>query len=396
MVKQKLFCSLCSNKLTVVFHVAGSFRGNKVCVCKKCNLIQSVSSDQYNPKKDPHSVQYKGKRNIEPNSGAMWGNIRHGKGLRLQKHLENFEKLSENFLKADVFDDGANRGDFAKYIFKKKNFSYTGCEPDKICFKSYDKKTPKIINSYTENFKPKKKFDIIYSSHTLEHTDSLLNHIKKLDEILKTNGYIFIDLPNTEQINQEKNIYEEYFVEKHRFHFFPTDIIQIFENLNYKLTFLETDDYNFTCIFQKIITNQKISKKKLISTSPNIFRKRCKMLLMYRKKYLKTAKFLSKISKKINKIKNKNQIIFYGGGRLLFNFFNNGLTNKNIILVIDNFLFDKTKKINGLKISNKKILKKLKSKKFPIIVFARSSFDEIKKELIFEGFKKIIDFRKLN
>ena len=117
---------------------------------------------------------------------------------------------------------------------------------------------------------------------------------------------------------------------------------------------------------------------------------------MYRTKYLKTEKILNKISQKINKIKNKNQIIFYGGGRLLFNFFNNGLTSKNIILVIDNFLFDKTKKINGLKISNKKILKKLKSKKIPIIVFARSSFDEIKKELIFEGFKKIIDFRKLN
>jgi len=396
LVNKKLLCSLCDGKLSKVFEVTGSFRGNKVCVCKKCNLIQSVASEKYNPKKDPHSVQYIGKRNVEPNSGAMWGNIRHGKGLRFQSHLKKFEKFTKKFKTADVFDDGANRGDFAKYIYKRKNFSYFGCEPDKICFQSYDKKTPKIINSYTDNYKFKKKFDIIYSSHTLEHTDSLFNHIKKLDEILKINGYIFIDLPNTEQIRVEKDIFEEYFVEKHRFHFFPKDIIHIFKNLSYELILNSADNYNFTLIFKKKKNTKKIFKSNFILLSPNNFKKRVDALLSYRKKYLKTAKLLVKISNKINTLKSENKIIFYGGGRLLFNFFNNGLTNKNISLIVDNFLFDKTKRINGIKINNKKILYKMKSKIIPVIVFARSSFHEIKKELIAGGFKKIIDFRKLN
>jgi SAM-dependent methyltransferase len=396
LVTKKLLCGLCDSRLYIVFKVTDSFRGNRVCICTKCNLIQSVSSEKYNPKKDTHSVQYIGKRNVEPNSGAMWGNIRHGKGLRFKSHLKKFEKFTKKFKKADIFDDGANRGDFARYIFKRKNFSYFGCEPDRICFQSYDKKTPKIINSYTDNYKFKKKFDIIYSSHTLEHTDSLFNHIKKLDEILKVNGYIFIDLPNTEQIRKEKDIYEEYFVEKHRFHFFPKDIIRVFKNLGYELILDDADIYNFTLILRKKINTKKILKSDFVLHSQNIFKKRIDLLLEYKKKFLITSKRLVKISKKINNLKSKNKIIFYGGGRLLFNFFNNGLTNKNISFIIDNFLFDKTKKINGIKINNKKIFYKMKSRTAPVIVFARSSFHEIKKELTASGFKKIIDFRKLN
>ena len=79
-------CSICDGQLDAVTKVPGSVRGNSVCVCNQCGIIQSVTSADYNPKLDPHSLQFSGDRHISASEGAMWGNIRHGKGLRLDAH----------------------------------------------------------------------------------------------------------------------------------------------------------------------------------------------------------------------------------------------------------------------------------------------------------------------
>ena len=130
--------------------------------------------------KDPHSLQYEGQRHISNSGGAMWGNIRHGKGLRFDAHKDLLDQIFFQKLPKLIFDDGANRGHFARYV-SSINYveKYVGFEPDELCFESYKNNgTPKINLGYSEYYTTNLKFDFIYSSHTLEHVNSVKEPFK--------------------------------------------------------------------------------------------------------------------------------------------------------------------------------------------------------------------------
>ena len=42
--------------------------------------------------------------------------------------------------------------------------------------------------------------------------------LKKCFEILKENGFMFLEVPNSEVIKNKDNV-EEYFIDKHHYHF---------------------------------------------------------------------------------------------------------------------------------------------------------------------------------
>ena len=104
-----------------------------------------------------------------------------------------------------------------------------------------------------------------------------------------------------------------------------------------------------------------------------------------------TNQIFSSACQKINEFKKDKEIIIYGGGRLLLGFFDSGLDNDNIIHIIDNYLFDKTKFCNGLPLKNESVLDN-SEKSTPIIVFARSSTENIISNLNSKGFDNVRSF----
>lgn len=384
-------CSICNGNLIEIIDVPDSYRGNKVNVCDNCGILQLVESSKYNPSNDPHSLRYGGKRHIEASQGAMWGNIRHGKGLRLDAHKKLLEKTIANSNPDFIYDDGANRGHFARFIKKKfPTVKYRGCEPDPICFESYlDNGTPEILQCYTEEYNEKILFDFIYSAHTLEHVDSVKIHMKKLFDMMNHGATIFIDIPNSENINYENYIFEEYFVEKEKNNFMLEDILNILIHSGFSIDYVSSDPYNLTVIAKKrfdgvfILSGIKSSKTKIELQKKNV--------LDYYKKKEKTKKFFINACKKINKFKIDKEIVIYGGGRLLIGFFEYGLETTNILHIIDNYLYDKTKFCNGITLKNENILSSI-SKNIPIVIFARSSTDIIINDLNDKGFNNVQSF----
>ena len=89
-------CGICDGSLTEIFKIPDSNRGNTICVCNQCSILQLVESTDYDASKDTHSLRFSGERHIEAAQGAMWGNIRHGKGLRFDAHKDLLEKLYSN------------------------------------------------------------------------------------------------------------------------------------------------------------------------------------------------------------------------------------------------------------------------------------------------------------
>ncbi len=117
-----------------------------------------------------------------------------------------FEQLSNYFnhnKKLDILEIGCGIG-ILMAIFQKNfdNLSLEGIEPYKGGFerlKSSRKILPKkinIIHSKFEDFKPKKKYDIIYSVNVFEHLRNWRQYLQKTESWLKPNGKNIILCPN--------------------------------------------------------------------------------------------------------------------------------------------------------------------------------------------------------
>ena len=379
-------CKNCNNTINLICSVPNSYRGSKLYVCKKCDLIQTLYSKNYNQLKDPHSTKFKGTRLVTISSGSRWGNVRHGKELRFNAHKNIVDEIFKKNKIKKVFDDGANRGTFAEYCQKKKIY-YNGCEPDKECFQNY--KNFKIKNCTTEKFTTKLKFDFIYSAHTLEHVENLNNHLKKINSLLVENGIFFLEIPNSNQIFYSKKIYEEYFIDKHLNHFTPSTILKILEKFGFFSEKIISNQYNIIIIFRK--KNKIINKNKKFENYLNLK----DIIKAYYLNRIKSINEIKQISKRINILKKNKSAIFFGAGRILNTFFENGLNTKNVKFLIDNFLSGKIKSNHNLRILNSDYLIKKNYKNFIIFIFARNAEDEIYSFLKKKKFKSVIKISDL-
>lgn len=376
-------CRNCNGKIIFAKIVPNSFRGSKLYVCKKCDLIQTFYSKDYNQQKDSHSTKYRGTRLVSISSGPRWGNVRHGKELRFNSHKKIIDEIFKKNEIKKVFDDGVNRGTFAKYCQKKKVF-HNGCEPDKKCFQNYKYLKNKIKNCITEKFITKKKFDLIYSAHTLEHVENINNHLKKINNLLLENGIFFLEIPNSNQIFYSKKIYEEYFIDKHLNHFTPSTILKIVEKYGFFSERIISNQYNIILILRK--KNKAKNKNKEFKNYLNL----TNIIKDYYSNKIRSINKIKQISKKINFLKKHKETVFFGAGKILNTFFENGLNTKNVKFLIDNFLSGKIKENHNLKIYNSNYLKNKKFKNFTIFIFARDAEDEIYDFLKKNNFRSVI------
>jgi len=97
----------------------------------------------------------------------------------------------------DIFDFGGGDGDLAYSL--KKNFQQLNLfclENDSHCLKILENR------GYTnfENIDDiNKKFDLIVTTHSLEHLTDINSIFSKFNEILNPNGYIYFEVPNCPQ-----------------------------------------------------------------------------------------------------------------------------------------------------------------------------------------------------
>jgi len=122
---------------------------------------------------------------------------------------------------------------------------------------------------------------------------------------------------------------------------------------------------------------------KVVSGYPNIIKD-------YYSNKIKSINKIKQISKKINFLKKHKETVFFGAGKILNTFFENGLNTKNVKFLIDNFLSGKIKENHNLKIYNSNYLKNKKFKNLTIFIFARDAEDEIYDFLKKNNFRSVI------
>ena len=167
-----------------------------ITICENCGLIQQFFSP------DPSILYFRFKNEIV---GEMW-----------KRHYSKFTDfiLEQTNEHSKILEIGGGDLSLAERLIEKGIQGITVIEKN-IKSKDYSQKI-NLFKGFLEDYKTESKFDLIYSSHVMEHIDNIQNHLKKISELLSHEGRLIFSLPDfdkwitsfsTNAFSQEHPIY---------------------------------------------------------------------------------------------------------------------------------------------------------------------------------------------
>tara|TARA_B100001248_G_C27370084_1_gene451190 strand:+ start:663 stop:1631 length:969 start_codon:yes stop_codon:yes gene_type:complete len=202
--KRTIKCILCDNEKTLFFdHYKFNVKSDQnyfgkidIFKCDNCNLsfcnpmpdakkLNDFYSNIYRAKGRPHEMNFK---NIE-NELYSYRNLNYIQYLSTFINFNNIKK---------IFDFGSGIGDLGFLLKKKfKHLNLFSSENDKHCKNILKKREYKLYDSLNEI---DEKFDLIISTHSLEHMQDF-TIIEKFKSIASPNCYLFLEVPNCDYKN---------------------------------------------------------------------------------------------------------------------------------------------------------------------------------------------------
>jgi SAM-dependent methyltransferase len=212
-------CELCHHEtLSQVYEPERSTRGLKVYLCNNCGLVQSLPRIDRAPR-----------RAAAVSGGADWGNVRYGKAFRTDAAMKALGRHTNFNNDISLLDVGSNRGSFVKaFLSAAPSAQVLALEPDERVADSCKslERTDLIVSRIEDAALESNRFDVVHSCHTIEHLahpqETLADHWR----VLKPGGLLVLDAPNI-AILDESDIVEEWFIDKHLYHFSARTLIRM-------------------------------------------------------------------------------------------------------------------------------------------------------------------------
>ena len=173
----------------------------------------------------------------------------------------NFIKQTIDLKNKDICEIGAFDG-LLLSLFKKNNNNVFGYELNDDA-RVYAKKKYDI--DLKENFlESKSKYDIIILSHVIEHFREPKEILIKIKSMLKENGFIYIEVPNSPMPNEcSYNMLMRYLNTEHIVNFNMDNLIKFEESADLKIVRSEYNNYNIS------IDNENLRISLLEGSLPN-------------------------------------------------------------------------------------------------------------------------------
>jgi 2-polyprenyl-3-methyl-5-hydroxy-6-metoxy-1,4-benzoquinol methylase len=372
-----MICDFCQQTLgEPAYYPVNSLRFMAVFECNKCHLCQSKSLQQF----DRDS-----RRTLS--CDADWGNVRHGKGARFNGVMEWLKAVDFSSVKK-VMDVGSNRGDFVLWVNDHyPQISITAIEPDTTILSNYQDKTN--INIFSCRFEDVavEKFDFIYSVHTLEHASSAREMLEKKRAMLNPSGKMLLEVPNLTAICDPDNV-EEFFIDKHTFHFSRESLVQMVQSLGYRILAGENDNdiYNITLL----LTPAEHPAEKMREVESYLT-----LINRYEATMRNNRQLLQRlVTDKLAPLATRQRVGYWGAGRI----FNalvryGGLGQAQVYCLVDRHLWRIIDNNEGIPIGKPESLKQ--SEPQVLVILGRSSADAMRREAHAMGIRHVISFADL-
>ena len=266
----------------------------QIVYCKECDL--SFADPMPSISKLDHFYKYVYRDFGRPHYKEI---INLEEELLSQKNMNYIQYLSSfiNFNEIEnIFDFGSGSGDIGYLLSKKfKHLKLHTIESDNFSKEILKNRNYKIYGNFNEI---DIKFDLIISTHVIEHLTNL-NIFENFKNILKKNHYIFIEVPNN---LFEVNFHERPYDSPHLIFFSKKSLYLIEKKFNFQILDLT---YSFHSI-DKAFNNMKKSKLIFEDWTKKTKYKNKKKLI---KNFIKSI-FPKKILKIIRKLRSENSLTY--------------------------------------------------------------------------------------
>ena len=389
-------CDCCGGELGLTNLTPLTIKGSEhsaIVFCKACGLLQTI-----------RDRQEKRTKTKSLSCDADWGNVRHGKKVRNFAAIRAYEHFTTlcNKQHISILDVGSSRGDFAKAI-KNTNVFVKCVEPDvllptdyeikegngkkisisQLTFEDYYKYSRKMIFDRREEEKfsleklkrfslVERYYDYVNLVHTLEHASSAKEMLQMIWDLgSEEEMFVFVEVPNFEGVLEGSGNLQEFFIEKHNFHFTPKTLKKLVDICGFNIVEDYTTKTNISLLLRR--RNLKEDMYEILGnylTTRDNNRSKC-----------------HEISNQINRLSETHKVVIYGASQILDAHVKYGglNLNENIILV-DDYLADVGMDYNGKKIFRLEELN-FTEEKYYGIVFANTEASNMRKKL--EAIKNI-------
>jgi 2-polyprenyl-3-methyl-5-hydroxy-6-metoxy-1,4-benzoquinol methylase len=226
-------CSICeSNDLQLISNKLRDSDLHTVVKCKKCSHIQLSpipSTNDY--------VEFYNKITQGTNQN-YFGTTKEYQKKNADDTVRRIDLLNKIVIKkGNILEIGSSHGFFLESA-QNNGFSVTGIEISSAKRKLAKKITSAtILNINLEKEIPKlKKFDCIVMFHVLEHIIDPVNFLNNIKKLLKKNGKLIIEVPNSDdfQLSFNKNYKKWYWQFAHVHYFNSKTIKKTLQRSNFK------------------------------------------------------------------------------------------------------------------------------------------------------------------
>lgn len=206
--------------------------------CLNCNHFYSVMSfDLSSLYSKQYSESTYGKKLYKTFNKILNLPFSKSDNLLRIKRFESYFK-SRKILIKELIDIGSGIGIFP-YSMVKKKLKVTCLEPDKNLSNHLRKnlKLNVIKKSLLKN-KIKKKYDVVTLNKVLEHINDPFLFMNSINKILKNNGTVYVEVPDTISASKLGYEREEFFVE-HLHGFSKKSLKFLFDQTNFKMKLIK-------------------------------------------------------------------------------------------------------------------------------------------------------------
>lgn len=356
----------------------------KVVVCGKCGLTQSIQTES----KPLERIQ-------TLSCEADWGNVRHGKGLR----LASIEKVLSHHINwtdmKSILDVGSNRGNFSRWAFSKNpKAKIKAIEPDESITEDYCGLEGLDLSHarFEEVLLEDHAFDFVYCSHTLEHALSAAGMLNKIYQTMKLGAFLFLEVPALEGLQDSYGV-EEYFMDKHTFHFDRRILSEFVESLGFEI--LEgkhsKDILNISFLLRKtgkVGVFPAAGLEEVAEQNKNLIQS-YQTLLPKQWQLLKTV-----VEARLQPLAERQKVVYWGAGRIFDALVKYGALNPaGVFGLVDGHLWKVIGETHGVVIERPEKIRLLEPQ--VVVVLARTSEEVIAKKAYAMGVRHVLRFSEL-